>query len=49
MIRENLTPIDITRKFAKYGLVAFNRVFDHDDVIKLKIESNNAERVLFQL
>ena len=49
MIRENLTPIDITRKFAKYGLVAFNRVFDHDDVFKLKNKINNAERVLFQL
>ena len=49
MIRGKKTPIDITRKLAKFGLIPFNRIFDHDDVIKMKNKSNNTERVLFQL
>ena len=49
MIRGKETPIDITRKLAKYGLIPFNRIFDHDDVVKMRNKSNNTERVLFQL
>ena len=29
-------PIDITRKYEKLCIVAFNRKFDYDDVIKMK-------------
>ena len=29
-------PIDITRKYDKLCIVAFNRKFDYDDVIKMK-------------
>ena len=49
MISGKKTPIDITRKLAKFGLIPFNRIFDHDDVIKMKNNRYNTERVLFQL
>ena len=49
MISGKKTPIDITRKLAKFGLIPFNRIFDRDDVIKMKNKSNNTERILFQL
>ena len=49
MIRGKETPIDITRKLAKYGLIPFNRIFDHDDVTKMKNKCTRTERVLFQL
>ena len=29
-------PIDITRKYDKLCIVAFNRNFDYDDVVKMK-------------
>ena len=29
-------PIDITRKYEKLCIVAFNRKFDYDDVVKMK-------------
>ena len=29
-------PLDITRKYEKLCIVAFNRKFDYDDVIKMK-------------
>ena len=49
MISGKKTPIDITRKLAKFGLIPFNQIFDHDDVTKMKNKSNKTERVLFQL
>ena len=35
-MEKNSPPIDITRKLAKFEIVAFNQNFDHDDVIKMK-------------
>ena len=34
-LEKTSTPIDITRKNAKFGHVAFNQIFYHDDVIKI--------------
>ena len=36
MFGKKWSPIDITRKYEKLCIVAFNRKFDYDDVIKMK-------------
>ena len=36
MFWKKCPPIDITRKYEKLCIVAFNRKFDYDDVIKMK-------------
>ena len=36
MFWKKWTPIDITRKYDKLCIVAFNRMFYYDDVIKTK-------------
>ena len=36
MFGKKWPPIDITRKYEKLCIVAFNREFDYDDVIKMK-------------
>ena len=41
MFRKKWPPIDITRKYEKLCIVAFNRKFDYDDVIKMKNKSHN--------
>ena len=42
-------PIDITRKYEKLCIVAFNRKFDYDDVIKMKNKCHMSYRELSQL
>ena len=37
MFGKKCPPIDITRKYEKLCIFAFNRKFDYDDVIKMKI------------
>ena len=37
MFWKKCPPIDITRKYEKLWIFAFNRKFDYDDVIKMKI------------
>ena len=49
MFRRNLPHIDITRKCEKSCTVAFNRIFDYDDVIKLKNKFHMYCRELSQL
>ena len=36
MFGKKWPPIDITRKYEKLCIVAFNRKFDYDDVIKIE-------------
>ena len=36
MFGKKWPPINITRKYEKLCIVAFNRKFDYDDVIKMK-------------
>ena len=40
---------DITRKYDKLCIVAFNRKFDYDDVIKMKNKCHVSGRELSQL
>ena len=42
-------PIDITRKYEKLCIVAFNRKFQYDDVIKMKNKCHIFCRELSQL
>ena len=42
-------PIDITRKYDKLCIVAFNGIFNYDDVIEMKNEWHIFDRELSQL
>ena len=43
------SPIDITHKYEKICIVAFNRKLHYDDVIKMKNKCDTTCRELYQL
>ena len=49
VLKKKSSPIDITRKYEKLCIVAFNRKFHYDDVIKMKNKCHMSCRELSQL